>query len=373
VDDGLVGDASVQTRIPSFYELLIDPPTLVDILNVVPPTGPDTHQGLVETEKSLRGALACTVRTAGTGGTTPVAVINVTNVEGFYVGQNVYVFTSAGRQGPEVITAITSTAGAEVLTFAAGEIDFDVAVGDVVVSDTYLATGEGETKPARVLEVDMKTINLQTMASYVITTRQRIRNTNVFDMMRWASGRLPRDLKVNLEWNLLYGSGSGGQLNGLLHANNLVNTDTWSSSVSAGDNRADLILWSAAQIPGVGRTYAVLHKNEWQRIIKAKDSTGNYVHGAGEGPAIINTAGLKAIGDVIVITSPKVVDTTGLTIRPEAASEVPSANDAELTVGHVNTQLIQNKQTILYEESWEQLVINALQAYRKLNFDAAPS
>jgi hypothetical protein len=117
---------------------------------------------------------------------------------------------------------------------------------------------------------------------------------------------------------------------------------------------------------------AVLHKNDWFRITNYKASDGHYVQNMAEGPTIINTPGLKAIGNVQVVLTRKIVETTGLIFAPDSASEVVPAGDAELWTGFVNEQRIYNKQTHLYEQSVGNAITDT-RAFRKVVMDGAPS
>ena len=194
----------------------------------------------------------------------------------------------------------------------------------------------------------LQSVDMQTLATYVILTRQRLRRTNLFDLAAWANTRLPIRLRETLEWHLLYGSGTAPQMHGFLNSTQMtaksVGTDTWSTDIEDGGNRADLVLWAAAQIPGDRQIYAVMHKLDWFKLTNAKDQNGNYVHGEGEGPRIIDTPTLKAIGGIRVVTSSKIVQTYGLVIDPMGASSLGPGDDAEMVVGYVNDQLIQNQE-----------------------------
>jgi hypothetical protein len=375
VDADLMSDGSLPATRPGLTELLRDSQLgLVDVINFVPPVMADTYQTMVEDDESEKGFVAAKLSAALTGRTvTAVNTIAVANVEGFQVGQGIYIFSSdttdEGRHGPFTIASKNTTN----LTFASALIDFDAASGDLVVSETYMATGESSTKPAGVLKASLVNCTMQTLASYIITTRQRLMRTNLFDLGAWANKRLPERLREVLEWHLLYGRGptTYNELNGFLQHASLT-TDTWSTDMSPGDTRADLILWAGAQIPGSPALTCVMHKLDWFALTNAKNSDGNYVHGEGEGPRIINTPALKAVGDVRVVISSKIAQTNALILAPEASSDMAPGGDDEMIVGYVNDQMIQNQWTMLYESSYAHLIKQA-RAFRKIDFDGAPA
>ncbi len=380
VDDGEVGDASNAIVRMGLTELIRDPVGLVDVLYSPPGVSgeADSYKEMVEHEMSSKGTVACALNGAITGrSVTAVGALTVHNTEGFFVGQKIYVLstdaTDAGVHGPHTISAITP---GTTITFATNVIDYDCATGDLVCGEEFAATIESGFKPAGLLKADIKSVDFQTLATYLIMTRQRLRRTNLFDLAAWAARKLPERLREALEYHILYGSGTAPMLYGFLNSASLstwdVSTDTWSTSLEDGGNRADLILWAAANIPGDRQKIAVLNKLDWWKITNAKNLNNDYVHGAGEGPAIIDTPGLKAVGGVRVIVTSKIVETYGMVFDPEQASSFVRAPDAEMVVGYVNDQLIQNQQTMLYEQSFAHL-LKVGTGWRRLYFDAPPT
>lgn len=359
INDGLIGDASDPHVQMGLTELIRDPIGLVDVINEVPgiPEA-DQFKEMVEDEKSSLGFVAAAANGAQDGGSTPQAFVTVHNTEGFIAGQKVYVWTTAaGKKGPFTISAIT--AGTSV-DFASALIDFLVEDGSLVTGTEFAATAESGIKPAGVVSASLKSVDVQTLATYLIMTRQALRRTNLFDLAAWAAGRLPVRMREVLEWHLLYGSGTAPQLHGFLNSTQMTafgtETDTWSTDLETGANRADLLLWSAANIPGDRQIVCVMHKLDWFKLTNAKDLNNNYIHGAGEGPAIINTPMLKAIGGMRVVLSSKIAQSYALVMDAQQASSFGRMPDAEMVVGYVNDQLISNQQTMLYEQSFGHLL-----------------
>jgi len=379
IDDGLMSDASDPIVQQGLTELIRDPIGLVDLIFEAPGVvDADTFKEMVEDEESSKGHVVAALNGAITGGSvTAVGAFTVHNTEGFFVGQTVYAWSATsgyeGKHGPHTVSAITP---GTTITFATNVVDYDCDDGDLLTGEEFAATAENGIKPAGVLKASLQSVDIQTLATYVILTRQRLRRTNLFDLASWASGRLPVRLREVLEWHLLYGSGTAPQLHGLLNSTQItahsVSTDTWSTSLEDGGNRADLVLWSAANIPGDRNIVCVMHKLDWFKLANAKDANMNYVHGAGEGPAIINTPTLKAIGGVRVVLSSKIAQTYALVFDPQQASSFCRVPDAEMVVGYVNDQLISNQQTMLYEQSFAHL-LKVGTAWRRCYFDAPPT
>jgi len=374
INNDLIGDASDPVVQAGLTELIRDPIGLVDVVNEVPGV-PDADQfkEMVEDLKSSMGFVVAAANGAQTGGSSALDYVTVHNTEGFYVGQKIYVWaTATGQEGPFTISAITA---GTTLTFATSVIDFNVADGDLVTGEEFVATAESGIKPAGMISASMKSVDIQTLATYLILTRQALRRTNLFDLGAWAGQRLPVRLREVIEWHLLYGSGTAPQLHGFLNSTQMtafgVETDTWSTDLELGGNRADLLLWSAANIPGSRPIVCVMHKLDWFKLTNAKNLNGDYVHGAGEGPAIINTPMLKAIGGLRVVLSSKIAQSYALVMDAAQASSFARINDAEMVVGYVNDQLISNQQTMLYEQSFGHL-LKVGTAWRRAYLNAPP-
>lgn len=373
VDNTLVGSLDVPAQRAGVIELLRDPIGLVDVVNFVPPINSQNYEYYTETAQSETAVVGTTLTVAIDGDPTPKTTCTVANSEGFVPGVLV-LFYDASEAVLASKTLVSKDDATGVLTFAAGDLNFDANAGWKVTTEEILATAEGALKPAGFIAAKQSTLSLETIAVYLETTRQRLQHTNVTDLASWINRKLPQRLRETLEWHLLYGEGQNSELHGFLNSAILPagQTDTWSTDMEVGDTRADLILWSATQIPGDVRTVAVLHKNDWFRITNYKASDGHYVQNMAEGPTIINTPGLKAIGNVQVVLTRKIVETTGLVFAPDAASEVVPAGDAELWTGYVGEQRIYNKQTHLYEQSLGHAITDT-RAFRKVVFDSAPS
>lgn len=373
VDNTLVGSLDVPAQRAGVIELLRDPIGLVDVVQFVPPINSQNYEYYKETLQSETAVVGTALTVAIDGDPTPKTTCTVANSEGFVPGVLV-LFFDASEAVLASKTLVSKDDATGVLTFATDDLDFDASIGWKVTTEEILATAEGALKPAGFIAAEQNTLSLQTIAVWLETTRQRLQYTNVTDLASWINRKLPQRLRETLEWHLLYGSGTNSQLHGFLNSGILPagQTDTWSTDMETGDTRADLVLWSATQIPGDVRTVAVLHKNDWFRITNYKASDGHYVQNMAEGPTIINTPGLKAIGNVQVVLTRKIVETTGLIFAPDAASEVVPAGDAELWTGFVGEQRVYNKQTHLYEQSLGHAITDT-RAFRKVVFDSAPS
>jgi hypothetical protein len=364
IDESLVGVLDEHYLRPGVIELLRDRIGLMDVVNIVPQISSQHYDYLIETAESQTAVVGTKLAADIDGDPTPKTTCTVENSEGFTPGVAVLFYTSGGVESKVLVSKDDPTG---VLTFATDDLDFDAATGDKVTTEEMLATEEAALKPAGYLAVEEETVKLQTIATWVRTTRQRLQYSNAANLAAWIDGRLPVRWRESMEWHLLRGSGSNGQLHGFLNAGILPagQTDQW-TDLNLGDTRADLILWSGTQIPGEPRIVCVLNKLDWFKIINYKASDGHYVQNLAEGPRVINTPGLKAVGDIQVVLSRKVLEHEGLVFAPDFASEVvPGAS--EMWTGYVNDDRIRNKETHLYEADAANAITDT-QAFRKLDF-----
>jgi hypothetical protein len=371
-DADYLGALAPEARKPGVQQLLRTPIGLVDIVNTVQQYLADSYAYVMETDKNKGGHLATKVRTAGTGGTTPVSAVDVDDVIGWKVGDTVVFHTSNGAYD-RPITSITATAGSEAFGFATNTIDFDVAVGDDVTGVEYLATGETDQAGAGVMEVVELNAPFLSLPNYVILTRQRITRSTLLDVVAYAESLLTVRSKENLESMLLYGDGTNPtQLQGFLtHSAIASQTDLW-SSMNVGDTRADAILWAACKIPGNPVIKAVLHSKDWFWITTQKGSDGHYINPQMGPVAITDTPTRKAIGSVEVVLSDRIAQSTSLVLAPEPASDLVPGPNSTITWGYINAQLVQGKTTALLNADWAH-AIKDTKAFRKVSFDGAPS
>ena len=366
VDSGQVGVLAEDFRRPGIVTALEDPIGLVDVVNYVPPmSSGDTYVWYSEDSEGRYGAMAMKAAETVAGGTTAVATIDVNDATWCVPGTTIYFHVASGLHG----LVLTSKDGNE-LTFPTDAIDFDVATGDTLSSEEYLSTGEGLPKPPGTMKASENSKNLQTIAAWKELTRQRLLRTSVVNLAQWAEQKLRAEHRTNLEWHLLYGSGSSGELDGFLNTSG-IGTNAWSTS-GTGATRADAVILTACDIPGSEQIVAVMHKKDWTRLTLAKNGEGDYVHTIAGGPRIIDTPAVKAISGIQVVLPRNIPESTVLVFAPEPASDVVPANDAQLSWGYINEQFTNNQITALYEES----LLNAVKditAIRKLTLDAAPS
>lgn len=374
IDDSLVGVLDPSVRRPGVIELLRDPIGLMDVINIIPAISSRNYDYFRETAESETAGVGTLLAADIDGDPTPKTTCTVEESYGFIPGQPVIFYNTSATPSTQSRDLVSKDDATGVLTFAANDLDFDAPTGSRVTTEHFLATAEAAQKPAGYLEAEEVNETLQTIATWVRSTYQRLIYSSVTNLTAWIERRLPQRWRESMEWHCLYGSGSNQQLKGFLNAAVLpaTNTDTWSTDLSTGDTRADLILYAACQIPGDVRTVAVLNRKDWFRINNYKAGDGHYVQNLAEGPRIIDTPGLKAIGSVQVVLSRMVTETTGLVFAPDFASELVPGLLSEMWTGFVGDDRIKNKVTHLYESDAVHAIMDD-RAFRKVDFDGPPA
>ncbi len=375
VDIGLdqVGTLDPGFQRPGVIELLRDPIGLMDVINVVAPINSRDYDYERETEQSEGAVVGTTLASAIDGVPTPKTTCEVGSAHGFVPGEDVLFYTTGGIKTKALVSADTE-ASPNTLTFAVDDLDFDAAQGDTVTSERMLATAEGARKPSGFLATEEESEKVQLIATWVRSTMQRLVYSTKANLAAWIERRLPQRWREVMEWHLIWGSGTNNELKGFLNAAVLPagNTDTWSTSLTTGDTRADLVLLAACQIPGDVRTVAVLNRKDWFRIGNYKASDGHYVQNLAEGPRIIDTPTLKAIGSVQVVLSRMMPETNGLVFAPDYASELAPGMISEMWTGFVGEDRLDNKVTHLYEADAAHAILQD-RAFRKVVFDGPPA
>lgn len=346
-----------------------DPIGLWDLVPKMPAFTGDTVKAPRWTSKSDHGFVKTLVNGAITGASTAVAAVTLDSTAGMHAGAWVRFYTAGSGTllGRRKIVTITSTT---VLTFATDDIDFNIADNDECLCESIATTAEGVAKPAGYFGSELLSASAQVIAAYTKIAKQSM--ATVPGLAAMLQGKMrERNLEAR-EQNVMYGTGSAGTLNGFMNEGS-HSTDTWSTALEVGDTEADLIAYSAMQIPSSRPLFAILNKTDWNSLVRRKASDGHYVNTAYGPMRIIDTPSMKAVGPVQVVLARHMLSTTGLLIDPAGASELyPQAGLAAFEMAYEGTDFTNNQITLLYEEAWAHLILDYT-LFRGLSFDAAPS
>ena len=127
-------------------------------------------------------------------------------------------------------------------------------------------------KPRSSLEFDIVTESVKTIAHWMAATRQIIADAT--QLRSYIDGRLIYGLKLAEDQQLLYGSGTGEDLQGIM-----TTPGVQSYTQQAGDTKIDAIrraitLATVAEYPVTG---IVVNPNDWEDIELLKDNEGRYI------------------------------------------------------------------------------------------------
>jgi len=263
----LTGDSDaaalvVPYRVPEIIIPQVRPLMIRDLLTVA-----STSTGTIEYTEETGFAPLYTELAADalTGATT----LTLESAAGFFAGQTVFVKA-------EEHTVLSVDLNADTITFAGGYgLLADYEAGDSVVSVVFAPTGEGRRKPQLALQYELKTLSTKTIAAWVPVSKQALADAGQLQSM--IDTRLIYALGLSEEYQLLYGDGTGQNLQGILtHAN--VQTYSWSAG-TVGDTRIDCIrramtLARLAEYPIDG---VVLHPTDWEHIELVKGTDARYI------------------------------------------------------------------------------------------------
>lgn len=137
------------------------------------------------------------------------------------------------------------------------------------------APSSANAKPESALTFELKSANVKTIAHWIPASRQVLDDAG--QLRAYIDGRLIYGLEVVEEAQLLYGNGTGANLQGILTHPDRQQYG-WSDG-EVGDNKVDAIrramtLVRLAEYPSTG---IVLHPTDWEDIELLKGSDGHYI------------------------------------------------------------------------------------------------
>lgn len=159
-----------------------------------------------------------------------------------------------------------------VATTTSNAIEFVEETGFVNEADVV---PEGELKPESDLTFDLKTESVKTIAHWIPATRQII--ADAAQLRSYIDQRLVYGLKLEEESKLLYGSGTGGDIQGIMtHPD--IQTYDWSTG-QVGDTKIDAVrrAITKARLAEYPVTGIVMNPQDWEDIELAKGDDGRYI------------------------------------------------------------------------------------------------
>lgn len=328
-----------------------------------------TYYFIKESRTSGEGGVVTTADGAITGGA--AATIKFLSVGNLMVGSLVVIKRTDGAGtllGYETAEVLSFDTGTRVVTMTA-TIAGNVADGDKINFTPYAATAESAQKPYTYLETEEDSVPVQTIALLAKLTRQALADNAQLES--WIQTKMARSNARNVSRHLLYGTGTTGQLQGFL-ALSTRQTSLWSAGTT-GESMADYVLRSALAIPDDDATLELTIKREdWHSMITEKGNDGHYIYGPDKPIMVINTPGLKAIGNMIAFTEAMLKNNGDFMIAEHGqASELGLKGVASFLFGFMGDQFGTNEITARYEEDMAHAILSE-QWYVHGKFDSRP-
>ncbi len=248
------------------------------------------------------------------------------------------------------------------------ETGFGAAAEEDITGDTEGAAAtvaETNEKPEADIEFDIKAETVKTIAHWLPATRQIIDDAT--QLRNYIDQRLIYGLKLEEDEQILYGDGTGSNLQGIMTHSDVQDYD-WSDG-ETGDTKIDAVRRAmtkalVAEYPVAG---TVMHPNDWEDIELAKGNDGHYLWvTVGEGgqqrlwraPVVVTTA----INESDFLTGAFEMG-TALWDRQDAAIRVSDSHDDYFT---------KNMWAILAEERIAQTIYRP-EAFVVGEFDQEPA
>lgn len=152
---------------------------------------------------------------------------------------------------------------------------------------------EKSLKPQSDVTFDIETASVKTIAHWIPATRQIIADAP--QLRNYVDNRLIYGLALTEESQILYGSGVGDNMQGIMTNPNIQSA----GGVAAGDTRVDHLRRAITRsiLAGYPATGIVLHPSDWESIELLKASDGQYIW------VNVNTGGEARMWRVPVVQS----------------------------------------------------------------------
>lgn len=157
---------------------------------------------------------------------------------------------------------------------------------------------EGNLKPQSNITFDVATATVKTIAHWIPATRQIL--SDAAQLQNYINNRLTYGLKLVEESQILYGDGTGENLQGIMTNPNIQTNNT----MVAGDTKIDHLRRSMtlALLAGYPVTGLTLNPMDWEDIELMKGSDGHYIW------ISVTEGGQPRIFRVPVVQTPSIVE-----------------------------------------------------------------
>lgn len=214
-------------------------------------------------------------------------------------------------------------------------------VQEVAFTNNAAPVAEGGTKPKSDITFNLLNAPVRTIAHYIKASRQVL--DDAAQLRSIIDQRLRYGLAFNEETQLLYGTGTGANINGVNNqATAYVAPFTIAGATLTDQLRLAVLQATVAEYPPSG---IVINHIEWGRIELLKDTLGRYIVGDAQGSATPTLWGLP------VVATNAMTANTFLVGAFRSASQIFDRMQVEVLISTENdTDFITNLVTIRAEE-----------------------
>jgi HK97 family phage major capsid protein len=240
-------------------------------------------------------------------------------------------------------------------------IQYPVETGYTNAAAT-VSESSAPTKPQSDIQFDIRTTSVTTIAHWLLATRQILDDAPM--LQSYIDGRLRYGLAYVEENQLLNGSGSGTNLNGIYTQATAFAAGT---AIVAGPQMLDVLRYAQLQatlalLPATG---FVLHPTDWAGIETTKDSQGRYIIGNPKQEGVPSLWGLP------VVDTPAMTVGTFLAGAFKQGAQIFDREDARVEISTEDSDNFRkNLVTVLAEERLG-LAVYRPEAFIKGTFAAA--
>ena len=199
---------------------------------------------------------------------------------------------------------------------------------------------EGDLKPESDLTFDVQTQTVKTIAHWIPATRQALNDAR--QLQNYIDNRLRYGLRLEEERQILYGDGTGENLQGFMTADAVQDA----GAIAGTDNQIDHLRRSLTRVilAGYPATGVVMHPTDWEAIELMKGNDGHYLWlnlGDGVTPRLFRLP---------VVQTPAMAENDYLMGSFGLGAQLWDREQTEVRIGEPGDYFLRNMQAILAEE-----------------------
>lgn len=292
--------------------------------------------------------------------------ITVVNASGFEVGSTIYVGEDTTNSA--TISSITQGAlssDADTITLT-GTTGFTASKGARVWSTSFVPTAEGKPIPYGALKFAASSVAIERIGVIIPATMEALADNA--QLQNLLTNRLRRNLLVESQKQILNGTASNNEIQGLLTASG-INTYSWSNGTS-GDTKLDALRRAATMchvdyyVPNVG----VLNVNDLEDIELTPGSDGHYVFAQ-----VQSSDGVRRAWGMSIVGSNAIASGTALIGDLRQAVEIGMRQDVQVYASTEHEDFFARDMVALKANRRMGLAVLRADALCKVTFDSAPS